>query len=56
MARWFVLANFIESNINSFNSLAVSLLATIVIWLYDANNNGALNMSPKEREIAASKL
>ncbi|XP_055546057.1 major facilitator superfamily domain-containing protein 1-like isoform X2 [Wyeomyia smithii] len=36
--------------------LVVSLLATIVIWLYDTNNNGILNMSPPERELHASKL
>ncbi|XP_055593267.1 major facilitator superfamily domain-containing protein 1-like [Uranotaenia lowii] len=29
--------------------LVVSLLATIVIWLYDANNDGLLNMSTKDR-------
>ncbi|XP_058453968.1 major facilitator superfamily domain-containing protein 1-like isoform X2 [Malaya genurostris] len=36
--------------------LVISLLATIVIWLHDANNNGVLNMSPAERELHASKL
>lgn len=36
--------------------LVVSLLATIVIWLYDANNNGILNMSPADRDLHASKL
>ncbi|XP_065079070.1 major facilitator superfamily domain-containing protein 1-like isoform X2 [Ochlerotatus camptorhynchus] len=36
--------------------LVVSLLATIVIWLYNSNNNGVLNMSPAERELYTSKL
>lgn len=36
--------------------LVVSLIATIVIWLYNSNNNGVLNMSPAERELHASKL
>lgn len=36
--------------------LVVSLLATIVIWLYNSNNNGVLNMSPKERDLHSSKL
>ncbi|XP_053692957.1 major facilitator superfamily domain-containing protein 1-like isoform X2 [Sabethes cyaneus] len=36
--------------------LVVSLLATIVIWLYDGNNSGILNMTPAERELHASKL
>ncbi|XP_053662029.1 major facilitator superfamily domain-containing protein 1-like isoform X2 [Anopheles marshallii] len=35
--------------------LIVSLLATIVIWMYDASNDGVLNMSPKARSLHASK-
>lgn len=36
--------------INHFFFLA-ALLATVVIWIYDTNKNGNLNMSPAEREI-----
>lgn len=32
-------------------SFAVALLATIVIWIYNANTDGNLNMTPTEREI-----
>lgn len=30
--------------------LLVALLASVVIWLHDFNNNGLLNMTPLERE------
>lgn len=36
--------------------VSVSLIATIVIWLYNSNNNGVLNMSPSERDSHANKL
>ncbi|XP_058816315.1 major facilitator superfamily domain-containing protein 1-like [Topomyia yanbarensis] len=36
--------------------LVISLLATIVIWLYDANDSGTLNMTPAERQLYANKL
>lgn len=31
-------------------SISVALLATVIIWLHDFNNNGLLNMTPLERE------
>lgn len=34
----------------------VALLATVIIWLYDFNNQGILNMSPAERELAHKAL
>uniref|UniRef100_U5ET16 Lysosomal dipeptide transporter MFSD1 n=1 Tax=Corethrella appendiculata TaxID=1370023 RepID=U5ET16_9DIPT len=36
--------------------LCIALIATVVIWLYDSNTNGILNMSPKDREIHANKI
>lgn len=30
--------------------LSVALIATIVIWLYDINNKGILNLTPGQRE------
>ncbi|CRK94234.1 CLUMA_CG007749, isoform A [Clunio marinus] len=33
--------------------LSVALLATVIIWLQDFNNNGTLNMTPSEREEQA---
>uniref|UniRef100_A0A1L8DE70 Lysosomal dipeptide transporter MFSD1 n=2 Tax=Nyssomyia neivai TaxID=330878 RepID=A0A1L8DE70_9DIPT len=30
--------------------LSIALIATIVIWLYDINNNGILNLTPAKRE------
>lgn len=35
-------------NLNLFVFL-VALLATVIIWLHDFNNQGVLNMTPKER-------
>lgn len=31
------------------------MLATVIIWLQDFNNNGTLNMTPLERETLAAK-
>lgn len=30
--------------------ILVALLATVIIWLHDFNNNGLLNMTPSDRE------
>lgn len=40
-----------ERNINCFGflSISVSLVATLVIYLYDYNEKGILNMTPIER-------
>lgn len=32
------------------NVIAVALIATVVIWLYDSNTKSNLNMTPFERE------
>lgn len=31
----------------------MALLATVIIWLHDFNNQGVLNMTPSEREYLA---
>lgn len=34
----------------------MALLAVVIIWLYDFNNNGPLNMTPADRELIAKQL
>lgn len=41
---------------NSLLFPSVALLATVIIWLYDFNNQGVLNMTPAERELAHKAL
>ncbi|KAG4066419.1 hypothetical protein HA402_007055 [Bradysia odoriphaga] len=36
--------------------LSIALIATVVIWLYDANTNGNLNMTPRERERHTNEI
>jgi len=36
--------------------LSVALLATVIIWLHDFNNNGLLNMTPTEREEVSKAI
>lgn len=38
------------------NFVLVALLATVVMWLYDLNVGGVLNMTPKGRENLAKAL
>ncbi|CAG9797126.1 unnamed protein product [Chironomus riparius] len=35
--------------------LSVALLASVIIWLHDFNNNGILNMSPTDRDEVVQK-
>lgn len=44
--------NLIEGHFFKYFCLnfSVALIATVVIWLYDTNTKGNLNMTPSERE------
>lgn len=44
------------TNFNSLIFISVALIATVIIWLYDTNTNGNLNMTPYEREQHISTM
>lgn len=39
-----------------FLCFSVALLATVIIWLYDFNTQGILNLTPAERELTHKAL